>query len=76
MLLAASMVPHRWSQEGCPCHGWSAVAAPFTLETVVCEVGMAEDAWNTRDPAHLLLAYTALAYTEDSRWRNRAESIE
>jgi nuclear transport factor 2 (NTF2) superfamily protein len=49
---------------------------PFTLETVVCEVGMAEDAWNTRDPAHLLLAYTALAYTEDSRWRNRAESIE
>jgi uncharacterized protein len=29
---------------------------------------MAEDAWNTRDPARV-----ALAYTEDSRWRNRAE---
>jgi uncharacterized protein len=29
---------------------------------------MAEDAWNTRDPEHV-----ALAYTDDSRWRNRAE---
>ena len=32
---------------------------------------MAEDAWNTRDPARV-----ALAYTENSRWRNRAEFIE
>jgi uncharacterized protein len=32
---------------------------------------MAEDAWNTRDPARV-----ALAYTEDSRWRNRAEFLE
>jgi len=31
---------------------------------------MAEDAWNTRDPEHV-----SLAYTEDSRWRNRAEFL-
>lgn len=41
---------------------------PFTLETAVRKVRMAEDAWNTRDPERV-----ALAYTEDSRWRNRAE---
>jgi nuclear transport factor 2 (NTF2) superfamily protein len=32
---------------------------------------MAEDAWNTRDPAHV-----ALAYTSSSRWRNRAEFMQ
>ena len=32
---------------------------------------MAEDAWNTRDPARV-----ALAYTDDSRWRNRAEFLQ
>ncbi len=41
---------------------------PFTLETATQKVRMAEDAWNTREPARV-----ALAYTEDSRWRNRAE---
>ena len=41
---------------------------PFTLETAIKKVRMAEDAWNTRDPERV-----ALAYTEDSRWRNRAE---
>ena len=41
---------------------------PFTLETAIQKVRMAEDAWNTRDPARV-----AMAYTEDSRWRNRAE---
>jgi hypothetical protein len=41
---------------------------PFTEETAVQKVRMAEDAWNSRDPARV-----ALAYTEDSRWRNRAE---
>ena len=41
---------------------------PFTLETATQKVRMAEDAWNTRDPERV-----ALAYTEDSRWRNRAE---
>jgi len=41
---------------------------PFTAETAAQKARMAEDAWNSRDPARL-----ALAYTEDSRWRNRAE---
>ena len=41
---------------------------PFTPETAAQKARMAEDAWNTRDPQRV-----ALAYTEDSRWRNRAE---
>ena len=41
---------------------------PFTAETAVEKARLAEDAWNSRDPARV-----ALAYTEDSRWRNRAE---
>ena len=41
---------------------------PFTLETATQKVRMAEDAWNTRDPERV-----ALAYTIDSQWRNRAE---
>ena len=44
---------------------------PFTLETAVQKVRMAEDAWNSRDPARV-----ALAYTPDSRWRNRAEFLQ
>jgi uncharacterized protein len=44
---------------------------PFTLDTARQKVRMAEDAWNTRDPARV-----ALAYTIDSRWRNRAEFLE
>jgi nuclear transport factor 2 (NTF2) superfamily protein len=44
---------------------------PFTLESAVQKVRMAEDAWNTRDPARV-----ALAYTTDSRWRNRVEFLE
>jgi uncharacterized protein len=43
---------------------------PFTAETAAQKARMAEDAWNTRDPARV-----ALAYTIDSRWRNRAEFI-
>jgi uncharacterized protein len=43
---------------------------PFTLETAIQKVRMAEDAWNTRDPQRV-----ALAYTIDSRWRNRAEFL-
>ena len=39
---------------------------PFDLETASQKVRMAEDAWNTRDPERV-----SLAYTEDSRWRNR-----
>ena len=41
---------------------------PFTRETAIQKVRMAEDAWNTRDPARVVLAYTV-----DTRWRNRAE---
>jgi uncharacterized protein len=41
---------------------------PFTRESATQKVRAAEDAWNTRDPARVALAYTA-----DSRWRNRAE---
>lgn len=43
---------------------------PFTLETAKQKVQAAEDAWNTRDPARV-----ALAYTPDSQWRNRAEFL-
>ncbi|SOC49634.1 hypothetical protein SAMN05660748_2363 [Blastococcus aggregatus] len=43
---------------------------PFTRETAVQKVRLAEDAWNTRDPAKVAGAYTA-----DSRWRNRAEFV-
>jgi len=41
---------------------------PFTQETAVQKVRMAEDAWNTRDPERV-----SLVYTEDTRWRNRTE---
>ena len=41
---------------------------PFTEETARQKVRAAEDAWNTRDPERV-----ALAYTEDSRWRNRSD---
>jgi nuclear transport factor 2 (NTF2) superfamily protein len=41
---------------------------PFTPETAAQKVRLAEDAWNTRDPDRVVLVYT-----EDSRWRNRAE---
>jgi uncharacterized protein len=44
---------------------------PFHLETAAHKVRMAEDAWNTRDPGRV-----ALAYTTDSRWRNRAEFLQ
>jgi nuclear transport factor 2 (NTF2) superfamily protein len=43
---------------------------PFTRETAAEKVRLAEDGWNTRDPAKV-----ALAYTVDSRWRNRAEFV-
>ena len=44
---------------------------PFTRETAAQKARMAEDAWNSRDPERV-----SLAYTEDSRWRNRAEFFE
>jgi hypothetical protein len=42
------------------------IRPPFSAETAAAKVQAAEDAWNTRDPARV-----ALAYTEDSEWRNR-----
>ena len=43
---------------------------PFTRDTAIAKVRAAEDAWNSRDPARV-----ALAYTLDSRWRNRADFV-
>lgn len=43
---------------------------PFTDATASEKARLAEDAWNNRDPA-----WVALAYTPDSRWRDRAEFI-
>ena len=44
---------------------------PFTRETAIEKVRLAEDGWNGRNPAKV-----ALAYTPDSKWRNRAEFPE
>ncbi|MGW5236229.1 nuclear transport factor 2 family protein [Streptomyces nodosus] len=44
---------------------------PFTRESALEKVRLAEDAWNTRDPGKV-----ALGYTVDSHWRNRAEFID
>ena len=44
---------------------------PFTFETAVQKARMAEDAWNSRDPVKV-----SLAYTPDSVWRNRAEFLQ
>lgn len=41
---------------------------PFTLETATQKIRMAEDAWNSRDPVKV-----SMAYTVDSQWRNRSE---
>ena len=43
---------------------------PFTRETAIQKIRMAEDGWNSRDPQRV-----SLVYTEDSLWRNRAEFI-
>ena len=43
---------------------------PFDRESAIQKVRMAEDGWNTRNPERV-----SLAYTTDSRWRNRAEFI-
>ena len=44
---------------------------PFTLETAKQKIQAAEDAWNTRDPQRV-----CMAYTEDSVWRNRSEFVQ
>jgi nuclear transport factor 2 (NTF2) superfamily protein len=43
---------------------------PFTRDSAMAKVRAAEDAWNSRDPQRV-----ALAYTPDSRWRNRTEFV-
>ena len=43
---------------------------PFTRDTAIQKVRLAEDGWNTRDPQKV-----SLAYTEDCHWRNRAEFV-
>jgi nuclear transport factor 2 (NTF2) superfamily protein len=43
---------------------------PFTRETAIQKVRLAEDSWNSRDPDRV-----ALAYTVDTRWRNRSEFV-
>jgi nuclear transport factor 2 (NTF2) superfamily protein len=48
----------------------STIRPPFTLETALAKVQAAEDAWNSRDPDRVVLAYT-----EDSDWRNRTEFL-
>jgi nuclear transport factor 2 (NTF2) superfamily protein len=48
--------------------GPTTIRPPFTEETARAKVKAAQDAWNTRDPDRV-----ALAYTEDSEWRNRDE---
>lgn len=47
------------------------IKPPFTLETALAKVKAAENAWNSRDPERV-----ALAYTEDSEWRNRSEFLQ
>ena len=46
------------------------IIPPFTQETARAKVQAAEDAWNTRDPQRV-----CLAYTKDSQWRNRDEFL-
>jgi uncharacterized protein len=46
------------------------IAPPFTLESATRKVRLTEDGWNSRDPNRV-----ALAYTEDSVWRNRSELV-
>lgn len=46
------------------------IKPPFTFESALAKVQAAENAWNSRDPERV-----ALAYTENSEWRNRSEFI-
>lgn len=47
------------------------IKPPFTMETALAKVQAAQDAWNTRDPERIVLAYS-----EDSEWRNRTDFIK
>jgi hypothetical protein len=48
----------------------SPIVPPFTRESAIRKVRLAEDGWNTRDPHRVCLAYTV-----DSHWRNRSEFV-
>ncbi|MHC2067547.1 nuclear transport factor 2 family protein [Bremerella sp. T1] len=49
----------------------SAIRPPFNRETALAKVRAAEDAWNSRDPQRV-----SLAYTIDSQWRNRSQFVQ
>jgi nuclear transport factor 2 (NTF2) superfamily protein len=49
----------------------STIVPPFTEESALSKVKMAENLWNTRDPERVVLSYT-----EDSEWRNRTEFLK
>ena len=49
----------------------TSIQPPFTQESAVAKVRAAEDAWNSRDPVRV-----SLAYSEDSTWRNRHQFIQ
>jgi uncharacterized protein len=53
-----------------PATGPTSIRPPFTAESAARKARMAEDAWNSRNPERV-----SLAYTLDSRWRNRAEFL-
>ncbi len=48
----------------------ASLVPPFTFETAIAKVRMAEDGWNSRDPQRV-----SLVYTPDTQWRNRVEII-
>ena len=56
------------TSDAIPATGPTSVRPPFTAETAAKKARMAEDAWNTRNPERV-----SLAYTEESWWRNRSE---
>ncbi|PHR95098.1 MAG: hypothetical protein COA78_30825 [Blastopirellula sp.] len=47
------------------------IRPPFSLETATAKVRLAEDAWNSRDPVRV-----SLAYSENSEWRNRDQFVQ
>ena len=55
----------------CPITEAAKLVPPFTEETALAKVRAAEDAWNSRDPVQV-----SLAYTEDSEWRNRDQFVQ
>lgn len=48
----------------------TSIRPPFTLQSATAKVRAAEDAWNSRDPKRV-----SLAYSEDSEWRNRSRFV-